>query len=61
MDDGSETKIIDYSKKKKNRNQLAVVYKKMENIAKLKLGFAWKNKPKITQKQSSQQEEKEII
>ena len=60
MEDNSDVKIIDYSKKKKNRDNLVGIYKKVENIAKLKLGFAWKNKPKITQKQS-QHEEQEII
>ena len=60
MNSDSDIKMVDYSKKKKNRDNLTCVYKKIENIAKLKLGFTWQNKPKITQKQS-QPEEKEII
>lgn len=45
----------------RNFGNLSDVYKKIENVAKLKLDFVWQKKPKINKKQSSKQEENEIV
>lgn len=45
----------------KNIGNLSDLYKKIENVTKLKLDFVWQKKPTLNKKQSNKQEKNEIV
>ncbi|GEM_PF-6016170 len=61
MDNESDVKMLDYSKKRRNLKKLENIYKKIENIAQLKLGFNRPKNQKMTDKKATEQKANGIV